>query len=58
MKRDKRKLLPLTYSSVCRWDNLRLAYQYAARGKRGKTAAAAFEYRLADRLLELEDEAR
>jgi len=41
----------LTYSSVWIWDNLRLAYKYAADGKRGK--AAAFEYCLADRLLEL-----
>ena len=44
MKRGARKLLPLTYSSVWSWDNLRLAYKYAAGGKRGKGAAAAFEY--------------
>jgi hypothetical protein len=36
------------------WENLRLAYQNAARGKRGKPAAAAFELRLADHLLEIE----
>ena len=36
------------------WENLRLAHRKAARGKRGKQAAAAFEYNLADRLLELQ----
>jgi hypothetical protein len=50
-RRGKRKLLALTYSNMWSWDNLRLAYKYAAGGKRGK--AAAFDYRLADRLLEL-----
>ena len=36
------------------WDNLRLAYQNAARGKRGLPAAAGFELHLADNLLEFE----
>ena len=40
------------------WDNLRLAYQNAARGKRGQPAAAGFELYLADNLLELEAELR
>jgi RNA-directed DNA polymerase len=44
------------YDQVCSWDNLRLAHQKAARGKRGKGAAAAFEYNLADNLLQLQDE--
>jgi len=48
----------MLYAAVCDWENLCLAYQHASRGKRGKYAAAAFEYRLADRLLELEDELR
>ncbi|MEZ0396284.1 MAG: hypothetical protein ABWK53_07665 [Anaerolineales bacterium] len=41
---------------VCRWENLRLAYQNAARGKRGTAPVAAFEPLLADHLLELESE--
>jgi retron-type reverse transcriptase len=36
------------------WDNLTLAYQNAARGKRGKGATAKFELYLADNLLQLE----
>jgi hypothetical protein len=44
------------YAKTCSWENLRLAYRRAARGKRGKPAAAAFEYRLADHLLELQHE--
>jgi len=44
------------YSSVCGFENLLEAYQKAARGKRGKQAAASFEQGLADRLLELRDE--
>jgi RNA-directed DNA polymerase len=46
----------ISYAGVCSWENLRLAYGYAARGKRGKQAAATFEYRLADNLLELQEE--
>jgi hypothetical protein len=44
------------YDQICSWDNLRLAHQNAARCKRGKHAAAAFEYNLADHLLELQSE--
>ena len=44
------------YARICSWENLRLAHRKAARGKRGKQAAAAFEYNLADRLLELQYE--
>jgi hypothetical protein len=40
------------YARICNWENLRLAHQKAARGKRGKRAAAGFEYNLADNLLE------
>jgi retron-type reverse transcriptase len=46
----------VTYAALWDWENLRLAYGYAARGKRGKQATAAFEYRLADHLLELQEE--
>jgi retron-type reverse transcriptase len=44
------------YQHLCSWENLRLAYQKAAKGKRGKAAAAAFEYYLADNLLALQEE--
>jgi RNA-directed DNA polymerase len=44
------------YDGVCAWDNLRLAHRKAAKGKRGKGPAAAFEYRLADNLLQLQEE--
>ncbi len=40
------------------WENLTLAYQNAARGKRGRGAAAAFEYDLADQLLQLQADLR
>ena len=46
------------YEQLCSWDNLRAAHRKAARGKRGKSPAAAFEIRLADNLLELEQELR
>lgn len=38
------------------WENLLLAYRKASRGKRGRPAAAAFEFQLVDRLLELQGE--
>ncbi len=44
------------HEQTCDWDNLRLAYQNASRGKRGRGATAAFESLLADNLLELESE--
>lgn len=42
--------------SLCDWENLRLAYRNASRGKRGRGATAAFEMLLADHLLELQGE--
>lgn len=42
------------FPHVVAWENLREAYRKAARGKRGKTAAASFEFGLADRLLNLQ----
>lgn len=44
------------HEQTCDWVNLRLAYQNASRGKRGRPATAAFESLLADNLLELEQE--
>lgn len=38
------------------WENLLESYRKAARGKRGRSAAATFEFKLADRLLELQAE--
>ena len=46
------------YAQVCSWSNLRAAHRKAARGKRNKSPAATFEIRLADNLLELEQELR
>jgi len=45
-------LEPLTYAQVHDWDNLYLAWRKAARGKRGRVAAAAFEYHLEDNLVQ------
>ena len=38
--------LPLTYAQVHDWDNLYQAWRKAAKGKRSRSAAARFEYRL------------
>ena len=42
-----------TYADLHTWDNLYAAYRKAAKGKRGRAAAAAFEYRLEDNLIQL-----
>ena len=44
------------YTQLCSWDNLLLAYRRASKGKRGRPAVAAFEYRLEDNLLPLQRE--
>jgi retron-type reverse transcriptase len=44
------------YAQLCSWDNLLLAYRQAAKGKRGLAPAAAFEYRLEDNLIALQQE--
>ena len=44
------------YDQICSWDNLLLAYRRASRGKRGHPNVAAFEHRLEDNLLKLEQE--
>jgi RNA-directed DNA polymerase len=46
------------FNAICEWGNLNLAFQNAARGKRGKAGAAGFEMQLADKLLALQDELR
>jgi hypothetical protein len=38
---------------LCDWENLRLAYNNAARGKRGRGATAAFEMLLRDAFSEI-----
>jgi retron-type reverse transcriptase len=44
------------YAQICSWDNLLLAHRRASKGKRGRTAAAAFEHRLEDNLVSLQEE--
>ncbi|MEE4607591.1 MAG: hypothetical protein V2L15_01780 [Desulfobacteraceae bacterium] len=44
------------YREICSWENLRFAHRRASRGKRGREAAAAFEYHLADNLIALQAE--
>ena len=46
----------MTYEQLCTWDNLTLAWRQASRGKRGRPAAARFEYHLEDNLITLRDE--
>ena len=46
------------FFQICAWPNLWLAWQRAAKGKRGGMAAARFEFRLADELLQLQEELR
>ena len=46
------------FDQLTSWPNLLLAFRKAAKGKRGKPAAAAFEYRLEDNLLQLQRELR
>ena len=44
------------FPQITAWSNLWSAYHKAAKGKRGKAAASAFEQRLADNLLTLQEE--
>lgn len=46
------------YRQIHTWANLLEAFRKAAKGKRGKVPAAAFEFRLEDNLLELQEELR
>ena len=49
-------VIMLLQDQLVEWENLWLAHQNAARGKRGLAPAAEFESLLADRLLEIQDE--
>ncbi len=44
------------FLKICAFPNLLLAWRKAAKGKRGRCAAAGFEYDLADRLLQIQQE--
>ncbi|MCA9937568.1 MAG: hypothetical protein KC418_02930 [Anaerolineales bacterium] len=44
------------YTELTSWDNLLQAYRRAAKGKRGQANVAAFEYRLEENLLALQQE--
>jgi RNA-directed DNA polymerase len=44
----------MDYAAVYDWDNLWLAWHKASRGKRGRPAAAGFEYHLEDNLTNLQ----
>ena len=46
----------ILFPQLIAWDNLWLAARKAARGKRGRAAAATFEFQLADNLLALQAE--
>jgi hypothetical protein len=46
------------FRGLTQWDNLLDAYYCAARGKRRSDAVAAFDFKMADRILELQDELR
>jgi RNA-directed DNA polymerase len=48
--------MTILFPQVVSWTNLWQAYHKAARGKRGKQAAATFDFGLADRLLRLQAE--
>jgi len=49
--------LPMvSYEEIYAWPNLLRAWRKAAKGKRGGSSAAAFEYKLADNLLALQQE--
>jgi retron-type reverse transcriptase len=41
---------------LCEWFNVRLAYQNASQGKRGREATAAFEALFPDNLIDIQDE--
>jgi retron-type reverse transcriptase len=49
---------PELFDQLCDWSNLLLAFGKAAKGKRSREPAAAYEYRLEDNLIALQDELR
>ncbi len=46
----------ILFPQITSWHNLLYAYDKAARGKRGRLAAATFERKMADNLLQLQEE--
>lgn len=48
--------MDMTYTQLCDWNTLYLAWQKAARGKRSRPAVARFEYHLEDNLTTLHEE--
>lgn len=50
--------MALDFEQVWSWGNLWQAYKDASKRKRGRPSVAAFEYRLEEHLLELQDELR
>jgi RNA-directed DNA polymerase len=44
------------YSQICAWENLEQAYRRARKGKRGRPPAAAFERKLEDNLVDLQND--
>ena len=45
-----------SYADIYTWENLHSAYRKAAKGKRGRSPAATFEYRLEDNLIRVQEE--
>ena len=45
-----------SYADLYSWENLCTAFRKAAKGKRGRSAAATFEYHLEDNLIQLQDD--
>ena len=48
--------MDITYEQVTDWQNIHLAWKRASKGKRGRSSTAAFEFKLEDHLLSLQDE--
>ena len=44
------------YADTYTWENLYTAYRKAAKGKRSRRPAAAFEFKLEDNLIQLQEE--
>jgi len=44
------------YNKICSWNNLLLGYQRASKGKRGNPNVAAFEHRLEENFIRLQEE--
>lgn len=51
-------VISIDLSDVYEWDNLLRAFRKAAKGKRGKSPAASFDYQVADKLIQLQADLR